>query len=186
MVKSSHMPDDPAVTLGNQAPLLPTDQEGIVLAPSAKAGLDRLAAVLSQHDPATCILLVEDDENDSLLIQRAFREVDDKLRVFMVENGVSAIDYLEGNFQFSDRFKFPIPGAIILDLGLPDTSGIEVLRHIRQTPHLKSAVVIALTGSDSGPNAEKAQDLGVSAYLRKPMSGNYVDVVQSLRLAGLI
>jgi CheY-like chemotaxis protein len=180
------MPSPTVASQNDRAKPQSIDQPEIVLSPGAEAGLDRLASVLDQHEPASCILLVEDNPADVFLIETAFRLVDEKLRVSLVGGVAEAINYLDGNMEFADRSQHPIPGAILLDLGLPDNSGLEVLKHIRSSPHLQSTIVIAITGSDSEPNALKAQTLGINAYLQKPNSGSYEELIRDLRCSGLL
>ena len=162
------------------------EQPEIVLSPAAEAGLDRLAAVLRKHNPANCVLLVEDNPADVHLIEAAFRIVDETLKVLVVGGGVDAINYLDGKEEFSDRSLYPLPTAILLDMGLPDTTGIEILKYIRKSAHLQRSIVIALTGSDDAPNALQAEGLGINAYLLKPDSGSYVHLIRGLRSSGLI
>ena len=163
------------------------DGTPIALTPGAIRGLDRLAAALKKQRLATCVLVVDDDENDSHFIARALQAVDEKIVVRLVRTGQQAIDYLEGQEEFSDRSLFPMPSVVLLDLGLPCTSGMDVLKHIRTKQHLEDAVVVTLTGSDDHRDAEEAQRLGVSAYIRKPESGlNFVGIIHGLRTSGLI
>jgi CheY-like chemotaxis protein len=159
----------------------------IVLTPQAQRGLDRLAAVLKEPGPVSCALLVDDDRMDAELIRHAFKIVDDTIRVEVVDDGLKAIDYLEGHHDFSDRTRFPLPRIILLDLYLPRANGIHVLKHIRSTPHLKDSLVITLTGLDDQGNADEVRRLGVSAYIKKPRSfENLVGIVRGLRTSGLV
>jgi CheY-like chemotaxis protein len=115
------------------------------------------------------ILLVEDDENDVVLLQRAFRKagLDDWLRV--VTNGQEAINYLGGSGSYSDRERFPLPFLMLLDLKIPGTDGFEVLRWARSEPDLKRLLIVVLTSSNLQSDVDRAYELGANSYLVKPV-----------------
>lgn len=73
------------------------------------------------------ILLVEDDPNDVILIQRAFTKAKVVNPLQVVNDGEAAIKYLSGEDPFADRDQHPLPVLILLDLKLPRKSGFEVL-----------------------------------------------------------
>jgi CheY-like chemotaxis protein len=110
------------------------------------------------------ILLVEDDENDILLIQRAFHKADVVNPLVVVRDGEEAIAYLanlDGN---------PVPILILLDLKLPRKNGFEVLEWLRAQPGLKRLPVVVLTSSNQMPDIQRAYDLGANSYLVKPVT----------------
>jgi CheY-like chemotaxis protein len=162
------------------------DNTNVVLTPQAEQGLSRLASVLRQHSPDLCVLVVDDNDDDVQLLERAFQSVDGTIKVNRVKDGVEAIDYLEGNGVYSDRANHPLPLAILLDLGLPRANGLQVLNYIRNHPVLQDAVVVALTGSEDKHDAEEALQLGVTAYIQKPhVASHFVGIIQGLRTSGL-
>lgn len=118
------------------------------------------------------VLLIEDDSNDILFIQRAFRQANITATVDVVQDGDRAIDYLSGNGEYAERDRYPLPTLILLDLKLPRRSGIEVLEWIRQQPVIKRIPVIILTSSKETLDVDQSYDLGVSSYLVKPVSFN--------------
>lgn len=115
------------------------------------------------------VLLVEDDSNDILLIQRAFRQANLTNPMRIVEDGDQAVEYLSGQGDYSDRDKYPLPAIILLDLKLPRRSGLEVLEWIRQQPIVKRIPVVVLTCSRESADIDLAYDLGVNSYLVKPV-----------------
>lgn len=127
------------------------------------------------------ILLVEDDYNDVLLIQRAFRKANIKPSVSTVSDGDEAVLYLQGKEKYADRAQYPLPLLILLDLKLPRRSGLEVLAWIRQQPKLKRLLVIVLTSSQEDSDLTQAYDLGANSYLVKPL-----DFQELVRLVELI
>ena len=115
------------------------------------------------------ILLVEDDYNDVLLIQRAFRKAKIKPSMSTVSDGDETILYLQGKGKYADRSQYPMPLLILLDLKLPRRSGLEVLAWIRQQPYLRRLLVIVLTSSQEDSDLTQAYDLGANSYLVKPI-----------------
>ncbi len=77
------------------------------------------------------ILLAEDDENDVTFLRRAFKQAEIVNPLQVVPDGQSAIDYLVGAGEFSDRGQFPLPGLVLLDLKMPRKTGTETLQRIR-------------------------------------------------------
>lgn len=115
------------------------------------------------------ILLVEDDSNDILFVQRAFRQVNANNPIYIVKDGDAAIDYLAGEDEYADRDRYPLPALILLDLKLPRRSGIEILQWLRQQPRLKRIAVVVLTSSKESLDIDLSYDLGVNSYLVKPV-----------------
>lgn len=115
------------------------------------------------------ILLVEDDPNDVLLIQRAFQKAGLHNSLKIVRNGDEAIEYLSGENSYDDRERFPLPFLVLLDLKMPGTDGFEVLTWARNVPNLKRLLIVVLTSSNLQSDVDKAYDLGANSYLVKPV-----------------
>ncbi len=118
------------------------------------------------------ILLVEDDPNDVLLIERAFQKAGFAQSLKMVRDGDEAIDYLRGTGQFADRALFPLPYLVLLDLKMPGTDGFEVLRWARSEDSLKPLLIVVLTSSNLQADVDRAYELGANSYLVKPVEFN--------------
>ena len=129
------------------------------------------------------VLVVEDDSNDVLLLQRAFRKGGLTHLLQVVHDGEEAILYLSGEAPYTDRSKYPLPALMLLDLKMPRKSGLEVLDWLRkQTNELKNLPVIVLTSSRLTEDVDRAYALGANSYMAKP-SGNYeglADMVKNL------
>ncbi len=133
------------------------------------------------------ILLVEDDPNDALLLQRAFRKANLANPVRVVEDGDAAVQYLAGEGAFADRLLHPLPVLMLLDLKLPRRSGHEVLEWVRAQPGLKRLPVVVLTSSERAADVDRAFDLGASAYLVKPIDRErLVEMVRTIDAFWLI
>ena len=114
------------------------------------------------------ILLVEDDPNDVLLIQRAFQKAGLNNSLKVVRNGEQAVEYLSGEDAYADRERFPLPFLVLLDLKMPGTDGFEVLAWTRSVANLKRLLVVVLTSSNLQADVDKAYELGANSYLVKP------------------
>ena len=109
----------------------------------------------------TRILVVEDDQDDSFLLTRqlAKAQIDDHVTV--IGNGREAWEFLLNSTR--------LPIAIFLDLKLPELSGLELLERVRREPRLESLPVIVMTGSIDPNDLDRCFQLGVTAYLPKPI-----------------
>jgi len=113
------------------------------------------------------VLLAEDDPNDVLLLQIAFREAGLHNRLHVVNDGQEAIDYLSGEGKYSDRIQFPFPALIILDLKMPRKTGIDVLQWMAGNDVLRCLPALMLSSSTHPGDIEKAYRLGVNAFVVK-------------------
>jgi CheY-like chemotaxis protein len=115
------------------------------------------------------VLLVEDNEDDILFVQRAFRRAKLSNALPVVEDGDAAVAYLSGQGEYADRNRHPIPTLILLDIKLPRRSGLEVLEWLRAQPSLRRIPVVMLTSSKESADVDRAFDLGAGGYLVKPV-----------------
>ena len=116
----------------------------------------------------SCILQVEDDENDVFFLQHAFKVAGLKTLLQVTRDGEEAIHYLSGARAFADRTQYPVPRLIILDLKMPRKSGFEVLqwlRHQSDVPHLP---VIVFSSSAQPGDIDRAYELGANSFIVKP------------------
>src|SRR5690348_1159485 len=93
------------------------------------------------------ILVMEDDENDALLLQRALNRLNITNAVHIVADGEEGIAYLTGAGKYSDRRKYPFPGFIITDLKMPKKGGFEVLKWLHDHEDLRLIPTLVLTSS---------------------------------------
>ncbi len=129
------------------------------------------------------ILLVEDDPNDVLLIQRAFAKAGLKNTLKTVRDGEQAIQYLSGRGIYQRRETYPLPFMMLLDLKMPRANGFEVLEWIRADPQLKRLLVVVLTSSNHQPDVDRAYDLGANSYLVKPVEfDEMVNMIQRFEM----
>ena len=115
------------------------------------------------------ILLVEDSADDVFLIRRALKKAGFQNPVHVVCNGKEAMAYLNGEGNPANRQFFPLPSLVLLDLRLPDLSGLAVLGWIRDQEHLRSLRVAVLTASENPNDVSAAHALGATLFLTKPL-----------------
>jgi len=124
--------------------------------------------MFAQMAPTLKILVVEDDADDALLLQRALGRSSFAMPVQFVRDGQEAVDYLEGRDPFMDRRRHPLPSLILLDLKMPRMDGFEVLEWLRQQPVLGRLLVVVLSASPREEDINRAYALGANSYLVKP------------------
>ena len=114
------------------------------------------------------MLVIEDDENDAILLHRAFDFARKDIPMQFVKDGQQALDYLKGIGDYADRTRYPVPTLILLDLKMPGPSGFDVLRWVRAQPAYVRLPVIVLSGSMWPGDIDEAYRLGANSYLIKP------------------
>jgi len=131
--------------------------------------LFKISKVTDQAKAEKRILLIDDNEDDCLLIRKAFERAGLSYRIQSVRSGVDGIAYLSGGPPYEDRKKYPLPVLVLLDIRMPTIDGFEVLRWIRKQPALAKLCVVMLTSSDEIPDVNLSHQLGASAFLVKPL-----------------
>ena len=127
----------------------------------------------------TLVLIVEDDNNDVFMLQRAFQQAGITNPVHVARSGEDAIAYLAGNDPYSDWNKFPLPSIVLLDLALPGLSGLDVLIWIRKTSGLHALRVAVVTDSCSGKEVRRAYELGANGCF--PKLGDYHELIEMMK-----
>jgi CheY-like chemotaxis protein len=130
------------------------------------------------HQPPT-ILIVDDDENDISLTQRAFSRINVHCTFQVLNNGQEAVDYLGGHGPYADRRKYPLPMMLLMDLKMPIMDGFEVLAWLRGRPGLKVIPAVVLSSSDSPADVTRAYELGANSFMAK--SVNYDELLAKLQ-----
>jgi CheY-like chemotaxis protein len=115
------------------------------------------------------ILLVEDNDDDVLLVRRAFAQAKILNPVRVARTGEEALEYLSGTGRYADRAEYPLPSLVLLDLKMPGLNGFDVLRWIRLQPGFSALRVVMLTSSDDIRDLNTAYQLGANSFLVKPV-----------------
>lgn len=128
------------------------------------------------------ILLVEDNVNDVELTLAALAEHHLANEVLVTRDGAEALDYLHRRNKFSN-LPPGNPAVVLLDIKMPKVSGLEVLKQMKVDDNLKTIPVVMLTSSREEGDLLSSYQLGVNAYVVKPVDFHqFTDVVRSLGL----
>ncbi len=128
---------------------------------------------------AVRIVMIEDDEGHARLIERNIRRAGVINEIVPFATGGDALAYLFGGGE-------PLRGMqllILLDLNLPDMSGLDILERVKADPVLKRAMVIVLTTTDDPCEIRRSYDLGANVYVTKPLQ--YDKFVQAIQQLGM-
>ena len=104
------------------------------------------------------ILVVDDEPDFASLVQGNLEK--EGFDVDVAFNGVEGLEKVQAN----------PPDAIVLDVMMPDVSGLEVLRFMRQEPNLQNIPVVLVSAKSMPSDIKKGMDAGASRYLTKPFS----------------
>ena len=115
------------------------------------------------------ILLVEDEPAHAEIVRRNLKDFRVANRIYHVEDGQAALDYLFHQADYADPQSSPQPQLILLDLRLPKVDGLEVLRRIKEDNDLKRIPTVVLTTSDAESDLITAYGNGAGSYLVKPV-----------------
>ena len=115
------------------------------------------------------ILLVEDNPVDARVLEAYFAKSPAKYKLHTVCSGEDALSFLYHGVEYTNA---PRPDVVILDLNLPDMTGLEVLAAVKQHDHLKDIPVIVLTGSTDQDDVKNAYLSHANCFLTKPQDAD--------------
>lgn len=128
------------------------------------------------------IIMIEDDEGHARLIERNIRRSGVNNEIIPFSNGTDAMKHLFGSDGTGVNHKGRAL-LILLDLNLPDMTGIEILRQIKDNKYLKATPVVVLTTTDDSHEIKRCYELGCNVYITKPV--NYESFGNAIRQLGL-
>ena len=132
-------------------------------------------------NPVT-IVMVEDDEGHARLIEKNIRRAGVNNEIVPFADGTNALNFLfgpDGSGEVSAKRAF----LILLDLNLPDMTGIDILQRVKANEHLRRSPVVILTTTDDQREIQRCYDLGCNVYITKPV--NYEGFANAIRQLGL-
>jgi len=127
------------------------------------------------------ILLAEDNENDVELTLTALRANSLVNEVTVVRDGAEALDFLKRRGSYANRDP-GLPALMLLDLKMPKVDGLEVLRVVKADPDLRTLPVVVLTSSREEQDLVQSYNLGVNAYVVKPV--DFCAFMDAVKLLG--
>jgi len=126
------------------------------------------------------IVMIEDDEGHARLIERNIRRAGIMNEIRHFPDGGSALRYLHDDVTGPAHNG---PALVLLDLNLPDMSGIDILADIKSSDQLRRTPVVVLTTTDDKVEIQRCYDLGCNVYITKPV--NYESFADAIRQLGL-
>lgn len=124
------------------------------------------------------IFIAEDNPADVYLLRESLSLTDPTAVMTVAQDGEEAIEFVEGRGRFTGR---PLPDLVVLDLNLPKSDGMEVLRRLRADPQFNTIPVVILSSSDSPADRGLGAALGAESFLTKP-----ADLDLYLNLGGVL
>lgn len=126
------------------------------------------------------IVMVEDDEGHARLIEKNIRRAGISNPIHHFTDGTTALDYLWHDPRGPAHNG---PALVLLDLNLPDMSGIDILARIKGDANLRRTPVVVLTTTDDKVEIQRCYDMGCNVYITKPV--NYENFAEAIRQLGL-
>ena len=127
------------------------------------------------------VLLVENNPHDEALTLRAFQLNEFRGSIITARNGPEAVDYLlPSSSDQSTTEHANEPDLVLLDLKLPQMSGFEVLRRLRENQRTKLVPIVVLTSSNEPTDIERSYTLGANSYIQKTI--DLTEFISNIRL----
>jgi CheY-like chemotaxis protein len=128
------------------------------------------------------IVMIEDDEGHARLIEKNVRRAGVNNDIVPFTDGTSALEYILGK-DLSGTVSAERYLLVLLDLNLPDMSGMEILQQLKSNPFTKRLPVVILTTTDDKAEIQRCYDLGANVYITKPV--DYEGFANAIRQLGL-
>lgn len=128
------------------------------------------------------IIMIEDDEGHARLIEKNVRRAGVHNEIVPFTLGNAALDYILGESR-DGRVNEHRYLLVLLDLNLPDMSGLDILEKIKGNEHTRRLPVVVLTTTDDEREIQKCYDLGANVYITKPV--DYDGFATAIRNLGL-
>lgn len=128
------------------------------------------------------MLIVEDNVDHLALTLSMLEESDSSHDIVIASNGREALDYLFGEAEYKDRSTDDQPELVLLDLGMPQMDGIEVINRMRADPRTFFVPVVILSSAREHSRPVLACNGELNSYLSKPPnSSEFNDRLQKIR-----
>ena len=128
------------------------------------------------------IIMIEDDEGHARLIEKNIRRAGVANQIVPFTNGTEALAYLLGP-DGSGMVNKGRQLLVLLDLNLPDMTGIDILERVKGNEHTRRSPVVVLTTTDDQREIQRCYDLGANVYITKPV--DYEGFANAIKQLGL-
>ena len=133
------------------------------------------------------VLLVEDNPDEALLTQKAFKKGDVANPLKIVSDGSQALDFLFSQGNYAERDIKDKPVLILLDLKLPLISGLDVLKAVKADLNTCIIPIVVLTSSTEDKDRTESYRLGADDFINKPTGLNeFVEIIKNIKQKWLI
>ena len=129
-----------------------------------------------------CIVMIEDDEGHARLIEKNIRRAGVNNEIVHLRDGASGLEYLLGA-DGSGEVSAGRAQLVLLDLNLPDMTGVDILARMKANRHTRRSPIVVLTTTDDEREIQRCYDLGANVYITKPV--NYEGFANAIRQLGL-
>ena len=119
------------------------------------------------------VMLVEDNPEDIAFTKRILKRNRLDRHLVVAADGKEAFKALD---HLGDDESL-LPDLILLDINLPDMSGIDLLTRLKRDSRLSRIPVVMLTGSNVDGDIQRSYDMGASTYLVKPISNDLLMLI---------
>ena len=137
---------------------------------------------MSQDAKPVTIIMIEDDEGHARLIEKNIRRAGVANQILPFTDGTSALAYLMGPDGSGEANKGR-QLLVLLDLNLPDMTGVDILEKVKGNEHTRRSPVVVLTTTDDQREIRRCYDLGANVYITKPV--DYDGFANAIRQLGL-
>jgi len=128
------------------------------------------------------IVMVEDDEGHARLIEKNIRRAGVNNEIVPFADGTSALRFILGEDGSGEKSAGK-PMLVLLDLNLPDMTGVSILEKVKSNTYTKTTPVVVLTTTDDEREIQRCYDLGANVYITKPV--DYDGFANAIRQLGL-
>ena len=137
---------------------------------------------MSNDGKPVTIIMIEDDEGHARLIEKNIRRAGVSNQIVPFTNGTAALEYLMGP-DGTGAVNKGRQLLVLLDLNLPDMTGVDILEKVKGNEHTKRSPVVVLTTTDDQREIQRCYDLGANVYITKPV--DYEGFANAIRQLGL-
>ena len=128
------------------------------------------------------IIMIEADEGHARLIEKNIRRAGVANEIIPFVNGTSALEFLMGE-DGTGAVNKGRQLLVLLDLNLPDMTGVDILEKVKTNEHTRRSPVVVLTTTDDQREIQRCYDLGANVYITKPV--DYDGFANAIRQLGL-
>jgi CheY-like chemotaxis protein len=137
---------------------------------------------MSNDGKPVTIIMIEDDEGHARLIEKNIRRAGVGNEIIPFTNGTDALAFLMGPDGSGENNKGR-QLLVLLDLNLPDMTGVDILEKVKGNEHTRRSPVVVLTTTDDQREIQRCYDLGANVYITKPV--DYDGFANAIRQLGL-